>query len=197
MSERESNSQEREFAAEIRKGPVWLLLLPLALAIFLRLASLPASVNPQFFPDAHGTRTLSAILFGLLVLTVAWTARAVAGAVAGLSAGIVLAVCWPALILSGLQAGNVALTLALLIGLALVCFGGRISGLGWALWALIALLLALPLLRSTQLGSSVLLPVHPSDAMLHFWRKQIPLLAPGISLGVIPLFALGLSSLLV
>ncbi len=132
-----------------------------------------------------------------MVLAVAWTARAVAGAVAGLSAGIVLAVCWPALILSGLQAGNVALTLALLIGLALVCFGGRISGLGWALWALIALLLALPLLRSTQLGSSVLLPVHPSDAMLHFWRKQIPLLAPGISLGVIPLFALGLSSLLV
>ncbi len=197
MSEKETSSQEHGFGAALQKGPRWLLVVPLVLAIFLRLAALPASLNLQYFPDAHGTRTLSAILFGLLVLTVAWSARAVAGAIAGLSAGIVLAVCWPALILSGLQTGNVALTLVLVVGLALVCFGGKLSGLGWALWAVIALLLALPLLRSTQLGSAVLLPVHPTDSILLFWRGQIPLLAPGISLGVIPLFALGLSSLLV
>jgi tetratricopeptide (TPR) repeat protein len=198
MSEIESSRQEREIAPQSRRGPIWLLLLPFALAILLRLAALPASLNPQFFPpDAHGTRTLSAILFGLLVLTVAWMARAVAGAVAGLSAGIVLAVCWPALLLSGMQTGNVALTLVLAVGLALVCFGGRLSGLGWTLWTLIALLLALPLLRNTQVGALVLLPVHPSDAMLLVWRGQIPLLARGIALGVIPLFALGLSSFLV
>ena len=203
MNETKLDGARQPSTAAIVKGPIWPLLLPLALGVLLRLWTLPASVSPRFFPHAEsvaapdGTRLLSAILFGLVVLAVAVLSRELGGTLAGLGAGIVLALCWPALVLSAMQWGNVALTLVLLIGLGFVAFGRRLSSVGWGLWALLALLLALPVLRNTGLGTSILLPLRPTDAILLFWRQEIPRLSTPIFLGSVPLFALGLSSLLV
>ncbi len=80
-------------APGIQKGPIWPLLLPFALGTLLRLWALPSSVNLRFFPQAEGlaapdgTRIFSAILFGLVVLTVAWISRELGGGLAGSERG--------------------------------------------------------------------------------------------------------------